>query len=114
VPDTVLVVAMEAEADEEEEDEQDVEFLIWTPTPLHTPEKALMALWTFASQFWQMYCSTAVALLPLQTAFRLEGSACVFTPATRHAGGVATARRAATANSVNTVIVFANMSIVVE
>jgi len=51
-------------------------------------------------QFLQMYCSTVVALSPLHTALRLEGSGCVFTAARTQAGGVATATCAIMARRV--------------
>lgn len=47
---------------------------IVTPAPLHTLAKALKAVSALLLQFLQMYCSTSVALEPLQTAFKAEGS----------------------------------------
>ncbi|KAK0363679.1 hypothetical protein LTR94_014151 [Friedmanniomyces endolithicus] len=83
VPDALLVV--EAEEEEEEVVEHEVEFSdhgisavylrvsrcnppIVTPAPLHTLAKALSAAAALLEQFLQMDSTTAVALLPLQTA----------------------------------------------
>ncbi|KAK5133980.1 hypothetical protein LTR08_007100 [Meristemomyces frigidus] len=89
VPDAVPVA--EADDDVEAFDEQELEVSadhqhatrlvqygvysrIVTPAPLHTLAKSLMAVAVLLPQFLQMYCSTSVALLPLQTACRADGS----------------------------------------
>lgn len=103
--------------------------LIVTPAPLQALAKSARAVSALLPQFLQIYCSTAVALLPLQTAVNADGSGCVLrdgsvavcaehrdnafesylTAAMRHAGGAASARRAASAMSANTVVVVVNI-----
>ncbi|KAK3076027.1 hypothetical protein LTR53_000072 [Teratosphaeriaceae sp. CCFEE 6253] len=88
VADTLLVFEADAEDEEEDMEEHEVELSIVTLALLHTLANALKAaaaclLHTLANalkaaaalllQFLQMYSSTAVALLPLQTAWSAAG-----------------------------------------
>ncbi|KAK1036469.1 hypothetical protein LTR74_018852, partial [Friedmanniomyces endolithicus] len=73
VDDTLLVFEADAEDEEEDMEEHEVELSIVTLALLHTLANALKAAAALLLQFLQMYSSTAVALLPLQTAWSAAG-----------------------------------------
>jgi len=69
----LLAPTVDADADEDVELSQVDELEIVTLTQLQTLAKSFIALWMLLPQFWQIYCSTWVALLPLHTAFKRDG-----------------------------------------